>query len=488
MRNADSPDKQPYSRRRITPHHRPDRRSKPQKMITENEIKSARHCINHALSCGASAARVYLNKCVTDSYTILNGELDKVTHSADRSIYLYLYAEGRYGTFSTNRLEETELETFIEKAIGMVRMLGEDSCRQLPDPSRTAKDALTGLELDLYDPEYASIDADIRLANARRLSIYESIMAANEEKDYRLISEECEYSCTSDESYTVDSQGFEGKHSETTFGTFSEMTIEDRQGCKYSGYWWQTTPKASETDFETCGKKALEKAVSQIGPRNRRSGRYRMVVDNTVSSRLVSPLLNALNASSIQQKMSFLEDGLGKKIFSEGLTIMDLARTPGKNGSRLFDTEGVATKDAPIIENGVIKQYFVNTYMSNKMNIAPTIEDISRPCLMPFIKDGRLESEEKEVSLKDILKLCGNGILVTGFNGGNCNPATGDFSYGIEGFAFSKGKITHPVREMLITGNIITLWNNLTAAGSDARPSSRWQIPSLAFEGVAFSA
>ena len=94
---------------------------------------------------------------------------------------------------------------------------------------------------------------------------------------------------------------------------------------------------------------------------------------------------------------------------------------------------------------------------------------------------------EKGVSLKVILKLSGNGIYVTGFNGGNCNPVTGDFSFGIEGFAFSKGKITHPVREMLITGNIIELWNGLIAAGSDTRPSARWQVPTLAFEGVSFS-
>jgi PmbA protein len=126
--------------------------------------------------------------------------------------------------------------------------------------------------------------------------------------------------------------------------------------------------------------------------------------------------------------------------------------------------------------------------MSAKMGIEPTVEDVSRPCLMPFIKGESLHGEEKEVSLNDILKLAGNGILVSGFNGGNCNPVTGDFSFGIEGFAFSKGKITHPVREMLITGNIVGLWNNLIAAGSDARPSSRWQIPSLAFENVVFSA
>jgi PmbA protein len=90
--------------------------------------------------------------------------------------------------------------------------------------------------------------------------------------------------------------------------------------------------------------------------------------------------------------------------------------------------------------------------------------------------------------LQTILQECSSGILVTGFNGGNCNPVSGDFSFGIEGFAFSKGKITHPVREMLITGNMVSLWNNLIAAGSDYRKSARWQTGSLAFENVSFSA
>ena len=454
-------------------------------MITSHETALAQHCIRHAVSSGASAARVSLNKTVTDSYTILNGELDKVSHSADRSIYIYIFADGRYGTFSTNRLEEKELEDFIVKAIEMVRMLGEDSCRRLPDPERTAKDAITGRELGLFDEKYYNMEADERLSNALKLSKYDTVKKT--EEGFTLISEECEYSCTADDNYVTDSNGFEGRHSETTFGTFSEMTIEDPQGNKYSGYWWQTCSKADETDYGI-GDKALQRAISQIGPKKRRSGIYRMIVDSTVSSRLTSPLFTALNASSIQQKMSFLEDSLGKQLFPEGMTLMDLARTPGKNGSRLFDTEGTATKDAPIIDNGIVRQYFVNTYNSEKMGIPATIEDISRPCLMPFIKGMNLQEGEKEVSLEDILRLARNGIYVTGFNGGNCNPVTGDFSFGIEGFAFSKGKISHPVREMLITGNIMELWNNLLAAGSDARPSSRWQIPSLAFEDVVFSA
>ena len=87
-----------------------------------------------------------------------------------------------------------------------------------------------------------------------------------------------------------------------------------------------------------------------------------------------------------------------------------------------------------------------------------------------------------------MMSRCGSGIYVTGFNGGNCNPTTGNFSYGIEGFAFKKGKIIHPVKEMVITGNMLELWNRLVFAGNDARPCTRWQIPSLCFENVDFSA
>ena len=434
---------------------------------------------------GASAARVSLSKGSLDSCTMLNGELDKVTHSADRSVYIYIFVDGRYGTFSTNRFEKEEIEAFIRNAVEMVRMLGQDEFRRLPDALRTAKDAMTGLELDLYDSEFENSTTESRIEKARRLSIFSCIEASDK---YRLISEECEYTESMDDNYVCDSQGFEGRHTESSYSCFSEMTIEDQEGNKYSGYWWEATPKANDQVIEACGRKALERAERQIGPMPRRGGRYRMVVDSTVATRLISPLFSALNATSIQQKMSFLEDTVGKKVFPEGLTIMDMARTPGKTGSRMFDTEGVATKNAPIIENGVVKQYFVNTYMSGKMGIEPTVEDISRPCVMPYLKDEALSLEEKDLSLKDILRRCANGILVTGFNGGNCNPVTGDFSYGVEGFAFSKGKITHPVREMLITGNMIELWNSLTAVGTDSLSSARWQVGSLAFENISFSA
>ena len=93
-----------------------------------------------------------------------------------------------------------------------------------------------------------------------------------------------------------------------------------------------------------------------------------------------------------------------------------------------------------------------------------------------------------EIAQKDILDLCGSGILVTDFNGGNCNSATGDFSYGVSGFLFENGKITSPIDSMLITGNMTDLWSSLLAAGSDPVPGMSRQVPTLAFKDVTFNA
>jgi PmbA protein len=159
--------------------------------------------------------------------------------------------------------------------------------------------------------------------------------------------------------------------------------------------------------------------------------------------------------------------------------MIDDPRRIGENGSRLFDAEGVAATKAPIIEKGIVSEYFVSTYMSNKMGMAPTISNPSRPLLMPFKVDGGRDA---------VMEHIGDGLLITGFNGGNSNPSTGAFSFGVEGFIFRNGKIVHPVREVLLTGNFMDLWNHLEAAGNDPRRCMSKLIPTLAFLNADISA
>ena len=80
-----------------------------------------------------------------------------------------------------------------------------------------------------------------------------------------------------------------------------------------------------------------------------------------------------------------------------------------------------------------------------------------------------------------------DGILVTGFLGGNSNGLTGDFSLGVQGFRVRGGKIAEPVGEMNISGNHLEFWKKLTAVGNDPYPYSSMKTPTLVFEGVQFA-
>lgn len=442
-------------------------------LLSAEEMSAADKCMKFALEHGAQKVRITLNKSCMDLFGMLNGELDKVAHALDRSISLSLFVDGRFGTFSSNRISDKELEDFILKAIDTVKMLAPDTARDLPSPDRTARDAMTGREAGLYDAGYEKLDAGTRLKIAEKSSSFRRRQEL--EHGFTLISEEGEYSDSVFDCYIIDSNGLKCRHTETSFEIGYEATVADAEGNRYSGYWWDASPESDKLSSDECSAAAIARAAAQIGPKHHDGGKMNMVVDSEVASKLVNPLLNALNAYSIQQKNSFLTDRLGEKVFSENLSIIDMPRCPGVIGSRFFDSEGVATHESPIIDKGRVSRYFVNTYMANKMGIDPTVEESTRATVLPF---GGCRTRD------ELLQKVGSGILVCGFNGGNSNSSTGDFSYGIEGFLFENGRILHPVREMVITGNFITLWSNLLATADDARSCMAKRIPSLAFGSV----
>ena len=437
--------------------------------LTQTEIDLAQYCLAFARQAGAQKVRITLSKSLMNLIGLLNGEVDKTAHALDRSLQLQLFVEGRYGAFSTNKLEKEGLEEFIREAIDTVKMLQEDSCRDLPAPERVAKDARTGRELGLFDPAYDTLTAEQR----REMALASCHWPCG------AIAEEGEYSDSVFDTLTIDSQGLYARHTETSFEIGYETTVEDAQGNHFSSYWWDAAPLLKDLQWKDCAEIAYKRALAQVGVQDTTGGKYTVVVDTECASTLLTPVLNALGGFALQQKNSFLLESLGKQLFPEQLTILDLPRTPGETGCRLFDSEGVATREMPIIDKGVVKTYFLNTYIASKMGMAPTVEDATRVKVLPV---GGCKT------LDELLEATGDCILVTGFNGGNSNPVTGNLSYGIEGFLVRGGKKVHPVRELLITGNFLQLWNNLVATADDARPCLSKLIPSLAFTNVDISA
>ena len=439
------------------------------------EVDAAQSALEMVMAQGAQACRVTMNFGIQNSFSTLDGNLENLQNANDRNLYIQIISENKYGAYSTNRLNKDELQKFIADAVKTNSYLTPDGCRTLP-PKEIC---WFGQEdnLNQYDPYILEMDPE------RKKEIAFEVMEEVYGKNKKLVSVNTEYGDMLEYQYMIDSQGFEGDSLQSNYTVSAECSVKGRGHARSEGWWYESALHFKDFSWKGCGNTALERAVGKLNPKKMEGGKLNMIVDNSSSSRLISPIFQALNGSNIQQRNSFLMDKQGEKVFSDKFTLLDNPHWTGMGGSRYFDGDGIATRPMEIIRNGIIETYFINTYSANKMGIAPTVESAS----VPHFSLEEFPPEMRNLSCNDMVKLMGKGILVTGFNGGNCNGLTGDFSYGIEGFYFENGGILFPVREMNISGNIISLWRNLAMVGNDARNCSRWLIPSLAFENVEFT-
>ncbi len=437
-------------------------------MISNENKKLAQWALDYALKNGCRAAKVSLYSGSNTSFELRDARMDKLQQASESRMSLSLYVDGRYGTYSTNRLDKEELESFIRNGVESTRHLAEDEARVLPDASRYYKGGKP--DLQLLDPRFDTVNPDDKVALAK--AIAEEALG----KDPRIISVESAYGDGDGFIYQITSNGFEGETQQSWYSLSASVSVKGEGEARPSSYWYESSLYLDKLIKEGVGQKALERTLRKIGQKKTKSGRYTLVVDPMNSGQLLRPMVSAVFGSALQQKNSFLLDKLGQKVGSDKFTLLDEPHLVGASGARYFDSEGVATERRSVFDKGVLKTYYIDTYNAKKMGVDPTIANPSVLVMQQGDKD-----------LNGLVAGVGHGILVTGFNGGNSNSSTGDFSYGIEGFLIENGELTLPLSEMNVTGNMITLWSSLAETGNDPRLNSSWRIPSLVFEGVDFS-
>lgn len=436
-------------------------------MTTQEKYQLVNWAIEQSLKYGARQAAAGISDSGSNRIEIRERKIDKLEQANQHSLGIRLYVDGKYSEHSTNRLRKSDLERFIREAVAATRYLAEDEFRALPEPELYYKG--NGPELNLLDPAFGDVDPQKKIDLA--FALENEILG----RDERIISVSANYGDGMGGRVAATSNGFSGESSNSYFSMWASVSVKGGDARPSAG-WSESALFFDKLTTRGIGDTALKRALAKIGQRKIESARLPMIVENVSAARLLSPLIAALSGAAIQQKNSFLIDRLGQKVASDALTLIDDPHIPGGRGSRLFDGEGLAAMKMPVFEKGVLKTYYVDTYYARKLNVRPTTGGTSNILLKPGTR-----------SLEQLIASLDRGILVTGFNGGNSNGSTGDFSFGIDGFLIEKGAIVQPVSEMNITGNLLQLWTNFTEAGNDFREDSSWRIPSLLFQDVDFS-
>ena len=436
-------------------------------MTIEEKYDLAQWAIDIALENGANEAAVVIANSSGSSIELHNEKIDKIELAIEKGLTIRLFVNNKYAAAATNCLNKDELEFFIKETINGAQYLSEDEYRKLPNPELYYKDG--GTDLKLYDDKIEAINPDDKIKIVK--SIETEILGSDE----RIVSISTNYSDGYSERVMITSNGFKGSQKSSYFSAGASVSVKSDDARPSDG-WYESSTHFDNLIKSGQGKTALKRALQKIGQEKLNSEKLPMLVENNQVTRILSPLISALGGAAIQQKTSFLLDKLDQKVISEKISIMDDPTIVGAFSSRHFDSEGLTAIKRPVFESGVLKTYFIDTYYANKMDVSPTTGSTSN-----------LIFEEGDKNYNEIIKTMNRGIFITGFNGGNTNPTSGDFSFGIEGFLIENGEINTPISEMNITGNILDLWNNVVEIGNDSDKQSSWRTPSILFDGVDFS-
>jgi PmbA protein len=295
--------------------------------------------------------------------------------------------------------------------------------------------------------------------------------------DLPIVSVATGVSDTHGQSARVHTNGFEGVREGTSFSFSAMVTVKDRDDRRPMG--WSYTHARHREDLDPPGivaQIAREKARHQLGSTRLPTGHYTVVVENRAVPRLLGALMGPLSGPALQQRRSLWEGRLGDQIASPLLTIYDNPHIVRGLGSSLWDGDGFATAKRPLIDEGVLKTYFINQYYARKMGIAPTGADTHN-------LDWSLGEKRPDELIADVA----DGVYIDRFLGGNSNPTTGELSFGCAGRVIRGGQLAEPVSEINLSGHFGHLWERLIAVGNDPNYNSGGRCPTCVFSDVQLS-
>jgi PmbA protein len=397
--------------------------------------------LDGALRGGADFAEVYVRSARNLSVEVKGQVMDALESSIDFGYSLRVIRDQRLGfSFSTDTHNS---DTVISSAIEASKWTARDEHLCFPEPSVTNP-------VDTFDKELSGIDEETALR-----------------------------------------KGVNGSYAATSC-TAQLMAVAEDADDSQMAWDFEGSRFLQEVSFEKVGETAARRALMLLGAGKVRATKADIILDNSVAAEFLGIFSSLLSSESVQKGKSLLAKRVNEEVVSPVVSIFDDGGIPCKLGSRPFDDEGVATSRKFLIKEGVLIGYLHNCYTARKDGVMST-GNAAKGGLsaLPSVGPSNLCISVSPASVHhgDLSALSSKGLYVTDAMGVHtANPVSGEFSIGVSGVWIERGRLCHPVKEAVISGNLLDFFKKVEAAGDDLRFFGNLAAPSLLIPRVDISA
>lgn len=414
---------------------------------------------------GATYAEVRVETVEENRLSIMDGELRGLVSGMETGFAMRVVVNGAWGFASSNDLEPASWRNAIERALGLAKA----ASAYVEEPVRLADAPALRQRVDWKakkDPRAVSVEEKVDLL--RRMD--EAVRRSSEIRNVTTA-----YTDATMSKRFLTSEGHDLAWSLVRSVAQAHFTAKkDGQLAGRSTRVGGTKGWELFTDEDPVSKAmaAAEATVKALGAHAAKGGRRTVVIDPELAGVFAHEAVgHASEADLVSAGESCFKGRMGKRLGIEGLSIRDDSTLPGAFGSFPFDDNGVAGGSKPILDDGILVGYLADRQHAAGLGIQPNgaarAQDFhSRPLVRmsnTLIEAGDHAEEEVFAGIKD-------GIFCKGSRGGQVDTARGTFLFNAqEAYLIEDGEVTDPLRDVSLTGDILTTLTNISALGNRQR-------------------
>ena len=437
---------------------------------SQDLLSRASQLIDLARAAGADQADAVVVRSRSRSVSVRLGKVEGTESSESDDFALRVFVGGRVASVSAN--PGFDMKVLAERAVAMARVSPEDPYACLADEKDLARNYP---DLQLFDP------TEVPTEHLREAAL-EAEQAA---LDVPGVSNSAGAGASAGMGglVLVTSHGFSGSYMASRFGRSVSVIAGEGTKMERDYDFDSRLYFADLEDAGTIGRRAGERAVKRLNPRQVETGsNVTVVFDPRIARGFVGHIAGAINGAAVARKTSFLRDRMGQQVLKSGLNITDDPLVVRGSSSRPFDGEGVSGERLVMIEDGVLKHWFLSTSTGRELGL-PTNGRGVRGGNSVTPASTNLALEPGDIAPEDLIRGIGNGFYVTELIGQGVNMITGEYSRGASGFWIENGELAYPVSEVTIASNLKDMFMRLTPA-SDIDRKFGVASPTIAIEGM----